>query len=73
MHISETREQLKKKKYTFIPGNEMKQYLKLFDATDMDLLEFQNSCDNLNHDPYLKSRKVSMYRLGMDLEQGIGK
>ena len=50
----------------------LKQYLKLFDATDEDLLELENSCDNLNHDPYLKSRKVSMYRLGMDLEQGIG-
>ena len=51
----------------------MIQYLKLFDATDEDLLQLKNSCDNLNHDPYLKSRKVSMYRLGMDLEQGIGK
>ena len=51
----------------------MKQYLKLFDATEDDLQELENSCDNLNHDPYLKSRKVSMYRLGMNLEQGIGK
>ena len=52
----------------------MKEILEhVFGASEDDFLELENACDNLNHDPYLKSRKVTMYRLGLDLQMGTGR
>ena len=51
----------------------MKEILKhVFDATEKDLQELENSCDNMNHDPQVKARTINTYRLGLDLELGTG-
>ena len=65
---------MKTRRYAFIKGEEMKEILEhVFGASKDEFRELENACDNLNHDPYLKSRKVTMYRLGIDLQLGTGK
>ena len=71
--ISEIRDTFKKNRYTFVNGEQMKEILKhVFDATEKDLQELENSCDNMNHDPQVKARTINTYRLGLDLELGTG-
>ena len=58
----------------WIKGNDMKQILiHLFGAKEHDFDDLANACDNMNHDPALKYRKVANCRLGLDMVQGVAR
>ena len=58
----------------FIEGAKMRQILRhIFEATDIDLDEFEHASDNMNHDPFLSFRKMAIYRLGIDLNLGTAR
>ena len=67
-------EALKSKRNVWINGSDMKQLLvQLFGAKEQDFEEFENACENMNHDPALKFRKVANCRLGLDLYEGTAR
>ena len=62
-----------KNRFAFFEAAEMREILKhVFGASEKDLLELEDVCDNMNQDPHLPFRKSSMYRLGLDLKLGTG-
>ena len=65
---------LKSERNVWIDGQDMKQILvHLFGAKVQDFDQLENACDNMNHDPALKFRKVANCRLGLDLYDGTAR
>ena len=72
--LVKTLKDLRSNRNVWINGNEMSSILKnLFGATEEDLVALENSCDNMNHDPALKFRKMANCRLGLDLVDGTAR
>ena len=70
--LIEKQELFQKNNYVWIKGDEVSAILKhVFGAKEQDLLDFQNACDNLNHDPTMECRKHASYRLCLNFNDGI--
>jgi len=67
-------EKMKKTRYMFIEGSELRPILKhVFGAKEEDFEELEHVCDNMNHDPHLPFRKSSTYRLLFDMKLGVAR
>jgi len=70
--LQKEKESMKQNKFIFVQGSDMRSLLThVFGAKEGDFAELENICDNQNHDPKLKFRKIASWRLSMDLAKGI--
>ena len=70
-YLADKLQDLISKRNVWIQGSDMKETLvHLFGAREQDFDQLENACDNMNHDPALKFRKVANCRLGLDLYHG---